>query len=192
MGLERQPILLILSLNVTVEFDYPVSSLLAVDEKFYLWTWKTLGRDMKLKYSRNKSTVGNWTTDTGNKMCETDRVFFTLYLHEGKEVKKMRNLICSHMYSYSIWSLSPTSWLSENVEKQSKIVLLQVNLYVRLYYIISIKNIKEAKKNTFTSEMEQTQITKISNEGGSLFLTTDLTEIKRIIRNSMNNVMPIN
>lgn len=35
MGLERQPILLILSLNLTVEFDYPVSSLLAVDGKFY-------------------------------------------------------------------------------------------------------------------------------------------------------------
>jgi len=84
------------------------------------------------------------------------------------------------MYSYRQWPLSPIPRLSQDVEKQSKFVLLQVILYISLYYVISIKNIKQARKNdTLASEMKQTQITKIRNKGRLPFLTTGLTKIKK-------------
>lgn len=119
-----------------------------------------------------------------------DILIFYILLMWGRWSKKDENrkFSYSHMYSYRQWPLSPIPWLSQDVEKQSKCVLLQVILYISLNYVISIKNIKQAKSikqarknDTLASEMKQTQNTKIRNKGRLSCLITGLTKIKKYI-----------
>ena len=63
-----------------------------------------------------------------------------------------------------------------------------IKIIVEINNISNLKIEKIKPLYSLTKKKEQTQITKIRNESGDI--TTNYTEIKRIIKNTINNCIP--
>lgn len=124
-------------------------------EKFQWGTWNS-------NYSRNKTTVGKQkTAGIGSKKCVIYcfLFFFTFYLWEGNEEKRWEEKVQLVRHVKDTYSVidnghSPQYPGYHRMWKNSlnlSYYILDI-LYLRLYYLISIKNIKQAKKNQASKE----------------------------------------